>query len=99
MSKEVHQFQTKIHNHDEAVRMDLDESLGDEAIRISRDDDNIQIYTMLLGGKLCVIKSYFSPLAENEDKFRLHATVEVSPPGLPCELEAKLHESNYYRKV
>ena len=99
MGKEVYQFQTKIHNQGEVVRMDLDESLGYEAIRISRDDDNIQIYTMLLGGKLCVIKSYFSPLDENKDKFRLHATVEVSPPGLPRELEAKLHESNYYRKV
>jgi hypothetical protein len=54
---------------------------------------------MFLGGKLCVIKSYLNPLDENKDKFRLHATVEVSPPGLPRELEAKLHESNYYRKV
>ena len=36
MGKEVYQFQTKIHNHDEAVRMDLDESLGDEAIQIGR---------------------------------------------------------------
>ena len=99
MGKEVYQFQTKIHNNGEGVRMDLDRSLGDEAIRISRDDDDIQIYTMLLGGKLCVIKSYFSPLAENEARFRLHATVEVSPPGLPHELEAKLHESYYYRKV
>jgi hypothetical protein len=79
--------------------MDLDESLGYEAIRISREDDDIQIYTMFLGGKLCVIKSYLNPLDENKDKFRLHATVEVSPPGLPRELEAKLHESNYYRKV
>ena len=99
MGKEVYQFQTKIHNQGEAVRMDLDESLGYEAIRISRDKEDIQIYTMFLDGKLCVIKSYFSSLDENEDKFRLHATVEVSPPGLPRELEAKLHESNYYRKV
>ncbi len=99
MGKEVYQFQTKIHNHDEVVRMDLDEALGDEAIRISGDDDDIQIYTMFLDGKLCVIKSYFSPLDENEDRFRLRATVEVSPPGLPSELKAKLHESNYYRKV
>ena len=68
-------------------------------MRISRDDDDIQMYTRLLDGKICVSKSYFSPIDENEDKFRLHATVEVSPPGLPHELKEKLHESNYYRKV
>ena len=99
MGKEVYQFQTKIHNNGDAVRMDLDKSLGGEAIRISRDDDDIQIYTMFLDGKLCVVKSYFRTLSENEDRFRLRATVEVSPPGLPPELEAKLHESYYYRKV
>jgi len=99
MAKKVYQFQSRIHNHDEAVRMDLDKSLGDEAIRISRDDDDIQIYSMFLDGKLCVVKSYFRTLSENEDRFRLRATVEVSPPGLPSELKAKLHELNYYRKV